>query len=287
MFITTICTYLITTISNADAFQCSGEAMLGDHQITLESIQCDEEHDMCVWHYDLGTFYIAEPDANRPVLFGIPHDILNPLEIYEEGLYFDSWPISIYYEPGVGANYCGSHGGEFNCESADLPSQTKDIAYGVDNYQMRVFAVYKYHNSLHIETYDTSNTQCIEMTWMESDGNILTTQILGPAPKDTSSAPPSYPSIVTPDSFAVNAYEEIELPNENMRFRITERGSDGCAIKVDAFVNGSWVPAALGDDDEKTYLFLGMPGQMCPESIATENPCYFYSGTNYYVIPCN
>jgi hypothetical protein len=283
MFITTICTYLITTISNADAFKCSEESMLGDHRITLEHIQCEEEYDTCHWHYDLGTIYLTSPTKNRPILLGLPVPEDNEIMMYEDNYSYP--PNIVYYENGIGAKYCESFGEDYD----DYDCQGKNDTYGVGDNNLRVLAIHNYWNSFTVSSaLYNSNTQCIEMTYMDDNGNILSTQINGPAPLFIT-APPSYPSIEIPESYVVTKIEEIVLPSENMRFRIVERGTDGCATKVqyfdglDQYGEPRWADAEF---DTNEYSYLGMPGQMCPESITTENPCYFYSGTNYYVIPC-
>jgi hypothetical protein len=78
------------------------------------------------------------------------------------------------------------------------------------------------------------------------------------------------------------------LPENNFWIRITERGSDGCATKIQGFdtdvgEDGDWIDLVLEPSEQK---YMGMPGQLCPEAITVSNPCYFFTGTNYVQVPC-
>jgi hypothetical protein len=255
---------------------CTGEANLGDFVIRLSSVSEYINTNEWVFYYEYSTNdYTTNLSKYRPFLFGIKYDP-NDQIIIEGG------PNTNYYPLKEGALYC-NQGSDFT--HAYCSDHTEKFGF---NEQVRVFS---YDVTYDIDAYwpspkmkfvsNTDNLSCITISWMDSEFEIHSAEILGPAPAYT---PPPPSPVVIPESYAKYTYEEINLPDANMHFRLV-RGSDGCATQVETYnvKTNTWAPVPANDSE---WVFKGMPGQICPETIIWENPCYYYSGKKWYEIPC-
>jgi hypothetical protein len=302
------------TYAQSEVPLCSDQTTINNYTMTLNGPtyvtykSWGPDDGAYLWVY-IWTINLNDVTRFRPMLFAIPYEEESnhivyqysdcPLGEEDEEWYHncDSW--NIYNEPGIGALYQQCSFYLTQTDDSYEPVADCDIRFMENFYNYRVFSNSRFipHQVGDTDIYmvklelltRSPDIGCIPIAWMDAEGSIHESGIFGPVPPDQSSAPPSYPGIVTPESYVVTKLEEIVLPSENMRFRIVERGTDGCATKVqyfdglDQYGEPRWADAEF---DTNEYSYLGMPGQMCPESITTENPCYFYSGTNYYVIPC-
>jgi hypothetical protein len=234
------------------SYACSDKMMIGPYEIKAYTNNpiYDDATDSYIWGYELVN------DKNpRSIWFGVEKgiDVWNP-------------EIGVHYQAGEGAG-----------------STSQNFGRGI--FSTRVFEIItkgkRDYTDILLYT-NTPDTGCVSVA-VQGGTQMAYNQIKGPG---------SFLLAQEPGTVPTGTLTETLLPEsfDGMRRIQIESGTDGCAHKVSGFCDDNgWVELAkypIGEGPVATRKFTGMPGQKCPGGFQLQNPCYFFSGSNYYVIPC-
>jgi hypothetical protein len=215
-----------------------------------------------VWGYEI----IENDKTPKSIWFGITHNQDKPIDV--------SSPNSgVYYPPGVGAGSYADNFGKFmyNTRVYELVSKGK-----FDWTDIQLFT-------------DREDVGCVSVA-VKGGTSMVADTIRGPGAFFTGQVPDVYPSYTK---------SEHVLPPEFGNYGIQiHRGADGCIQTMygrdseqsawsllPKFAQGEG-PNDPAYDEPRNRKFTGMPGQRCPEALQLRNPCWAFSGTNWFIIPC-
>jgi hypothetical protein len=261
--LTMVLTFFLVFPDNARA--CGDTAQLGPFVLEANpnNPTFDPTRGKWVWGYEI----VENNKTPKSIWFGITYNQDKPIEV--------SSPNSgVYYPPGVGAGSYADNFGKFmyNTRVYELVSKGK-----FDWTDLQLFT-------------DREDAGCVSVA-VKGGTSMVADTIRGPgAFFITGQVPDTYPSI---------SVSEHVLPPEFENYKIQiHRGADGCIQtmygRVSEQSEWSLLPKyALGDGPEgdeyeepKRRKFTGMSGQRCPEGLQLRNPCWAFSGTNWFIIPC-